>query len=389
MGAGWICWDRDARTIVRHQIGGGERRILALDWADAKPPEFFVYAAPAQTLVAVYSDPIAVYQSTDEVNWSPLPPPPGNWPGPWGRLQLSRGGAVLLLRETEQPAFDPPTGRGRRELTEEVERCRLHQVLCHQTERGWTEIQLPPGANQAQRGAGADDWWSFGRVPSTDAALRRDGRPPWRFWRSFGRVPSADACIEGWEGAVWHLARAGDAWATVPVPLNAKVRRRTIEDGGLASFQGGDIDSEPLVLVSQCDWFFDDPSMFLFTRKPSGEFHVHRLADRWLTALQRTEQGSLHAGSNNGEFLDWTGDGWAARGTASRIRAATGIDAPPYSITIFSAGDILIGICIPLDARHEPVAILGHQGGLSWERYTFRAGCVPRSVWVSESPSSP
>jgi hypothetical protein len=207
---------------------------------------------------------------------------------------------------------------------------------------GWHRRELPSGG----RWAGVDAhgwWWVVGSKPST-------------------RIPDADREI-----ALWREEASG--WTQVRVrPASWVQAYRTIRNGGFEQLRAIDAAADPFVLASQCAWFHDDPSWFLFTRRDGDRFHVRRLRHRRLAALNRRPDGTPLARTVDGECWDWTGRGWQPRGYRGELASVLEpILGRPYGVHVQTGGERALGVARSLarDSTTEPVAIRRREGGWS------------------------
>ncbi len=274
------------------------------------------------------SEALGVWCSADGLAWRPLPPPPRPLAMDALGLHPHLGAASLF--------GDGPTLIG--------------------TEAGWTELGLPHGATWL--GADKDGhFWAVGSRPAT-------------------RVKGVER-----EAAYWQ--QDGTDWVEQPVRLPWLDAARAIGGGGLESFSAIDALGDPLVLGSQCAWFLDDPSWFLFALRNDGRFRVTRLRDRRLVRLLRDEGGRPVAVTDDGERRTWNGRAWKVQGLARRLRQqldTMGV-APRRAIQLDGTGDHLRGTVTTWDPELVQ-GVASDDGGKSWWSLELPEGTQVVAGWV-------
>lgn len=222
---------------------------------------------------------------------------------------------------------------------------------------GWRTLPLPEGAVWVGEGT-EGEWWAVGHRPAE-------------------RVRGADREVAAWR-------RSGDAWTPVPIRAAWRDAFRAIRDGGFESLRAIDARAEPVVLASECAWFLDDPSWFLFTARPTGSFAIQRLAGRALARLHRDLAGRPVAITTDGEVWDWTGRRWKERGCAQRLRAACRL-SDGYRVHLALGEAAIYGVVVVARGqREERLAVRSPDEGRSWERAGPDAllGTLPVAAWV-------
>lgn len=211
--------------------------------------------------------------------------------------------------------------------------------------QGWQTQSLPDGADWI--GTGIDgQWWAVGSQPST-------------------RIRVGDQEI-----AVWRCTETERVWEAIHIQTSWRDAYRTIRDGGFEKISAVNAQSNPIVLASECAWFLEDPSWFLFTQKSSGQFAVQRLPKRILARIARNKQGQPIAITTDGELWDWNGRKWLPRHAARILHQVLGYPAHygGYRVHLAVAGIEIYGVVTNFDHGQQPnrIAIQSMDGGQSW-----------------------
>ena len=269
MSAGWLCWEPDRlfwRSETKDTIAELEASIPF-----ERVREIGFTAGETWQLVIPSGDGYRFFIGPNGPNWTVLQVVMPN-----GELDQAR------------PLLQPHAG-----VVALVEWERNHLTVGTLGD-GWRGRSLPLGA----RWAGVDTdglWWAVGSKPSS-------------------RIPTADR-----EVALWR-DEGSDSWREEYVRLTSWWRAvQIIRKGGFEELQAINAAGEPLIVASQCAWFLDDPSWFLFVRRNDGRFYGQRLARRRLASLNRDSAGSPLARTMDGECWDWTGTEWRPRGYADEL----------------------------------------------------------------------
>lgn len=238
------------------------------------------------------------------------------------------------------------------------------QTLFVGREGAWSSIDLPVGASWV--GASADGgWWAIG---SRSAQCLR------------GAVR---------EVAVWRRPAEADTWQEVPVSLSWWDAWLTREMGGFEKLKGVDANGEPVVFASECTWFLDDPSWFLFARLPSGRFSVKRLAWRRLVNLDRDGQGRPLAFTDDGEVWRWEGRKWVSLGFATSLAIslvqAGLLGKPTIHMALVDQEAVATAVLWQRGQRSNQVALQTKDGGRNWSILDVVRTIEPRMIiggWV-------
>lgn len=98
----------------------------------------------------------------------------------------------------------------------------------------------------------------------------------------------------------------------------------TINNGGFSELCFADTRTEPYVFASECEWFLDDGSWFVFLKQPDGKFYAHRLKYKTLYSVDRDRAGNPVITAQNyseGEMLTWSGKKWISRDLTKNIKS--------------------------------------------------------------------
>ncbi|HEV7590720.1 MAG TPA: hypothetical protein VGO40_21600 [Longimicrobium sp.] len=323
MTGGWLGWTdgrlrlvADGAGVVAEPVGDLPRERLG---------EVGFAVGRTWQLLLPGAGPPRLLVSNDGAGWTALPPPP------------VRGPASVGLH--------PDSGR-----VAVVEAGWLH---AWELAGGWRTLPLPGGAVWV--GEGTDgEWWAVGSRPSR-------------------RVRGSDREAAAWRGA-------GGEWTSVAVRPSWCDAYRAIESGGFETLQAADARAEPVVLASECAWFLEDPSWFLFTSRGDGRFAVQRLAGRVLVRLHRCTGGRPVAVTADGELWDWNGRRWDERGSAAGLREI-GHRRAPYRAHLAPGDPSIYGVHVQTrDGREVRTPVRSEDRGASWEAVDL-AGALAVAAW--------
>jgi hypothetical protein len=80
------------------------------------------------------------------------------------------------------------------------------------------------------------------------------------------------------EIACFQKRKNSDSWNEVPIIMKSWWNAsKTIKMGGFDQLQYADTRKIPYLFTSECAWWLDDPSWFLFIEQEDGTFYAHRL----------------------------------------------------------------------------------------------------------------
>ena len=159
----------------------------------------------------------------------------------------------------------------------------------------WNQEKKPKGAGWA--GLGRDgSWWVVGAQSST-------------------RIKTADH-----EVAAWKRDTKGAPWKRIEIqPASWWQGVRTIARGGFGSLSAIDAMEDPLILASECEWFADDPSWFVFRQREDGRFHIQRLPRIAISSIERSDDGEPFIITTDGDLWEWEGKRWKSCGVAKSL----------------------------------------------------------------------
>lgn len=214
----------------------------------------------------------------------------------------------------------------------------------------WATLPLPDGAIWA--GLGADGaLWAVGSRPAV-------------------RVRNAPR-----EAAAWHRERGAESWKAVELRAPWWDAYRAIQGGGFEQLRAVDATAHPVVLGSECAWFLEDPSWFLFVARADGRWTIQRLPNRALAHLERTPEGRPLALTADGELWDWNGQKWIPRGAASALEKALSAWGATGRRSIFSVvdGASVYGLAVLFadDGSRRERAVKSEDGGRTWHERTL------------------
>lgn len=203
-----------------------------------------------------------------------------------------------------------------------------------------------------------------------------------------GAVPSRRIAGASTEAAVRYQRSSSTDYESRSPRLGVVRAFQIISHGGLESLRGIDAEGDPLLATSDCAWFADDPSSFLFARRPRGRWTAARLAGRSLRSVLRLRPELALAVTAEGDLFLITAQGAVIRsGRHDALRAAImeGIrtEVAPVRVVVRGADaqEDTIWLVAGLYAKREErldwlitAAAESRDGGESW---TVRAATRP------------
>lgn len=336
MSGGWLCWQDERLLVVtgEGQIRSQLQEPVPIDRLD----EIGFAVGKSWQLVLPGQDGPHFFISPDGTTWQSVPSPPVQHHQPELSIGLHPAANCVSVIDGEVLHFYGVT-------------------------RTWQRVSLPAGAIWASAER-EDIWWAVGSRPSQ-------------------RVRTADR-----EVALWRWGGAGYDWIDIAIQASWWDAYHAIRDGGFEQLRAVDARSSPLVLASECAWFLDDPSWFLFVRLPSGKFAIQRLSGKVLARIERSLDGAPIAITTDGELWNWDGRQWRARGSAARIQNIMNASygATPYHVHLALHADEIYGVASTFSqgAASQRVAIHSVDHGRSWRIVNLDTlyGCQPIAGWA-------
>jgi hypothetical protein len=137
-------------------------------------------------------------------------------------------------------------------------------------------------------------------------------------------------------------------------------------NGGLEQLHTIDAEDNPVVTISDCAWFVDDPSSFLFLRSSSGQWDVRRLAGQFVRRLVRPTSDTLLIFTVEGSVFKVRSNGSIHLISNSEALRAVLYAACPYTNSV--ATKLLVR---GADAKNGKLVVVAGlyqvtEAGLSW-----------------------
>ncbi|MGH7491684.1 MAG: hypothetical protein ACREOO_04760 [bacterium] len=155
---------------------------------------------------------------------------------------------------------------------------------------------------------GADQYWHERALPHDITTRDISFDPTGGLWIA-GAVPSHRIPNASSEVAIRYQALETAAFEACSPRLSFLAAAKTIQHGGLETLRMIDVEGEPLIATSDCSWFLDDPSSFLFVCKEKDHWRVERLAMRSVRKLLRPTAGKLLVVTTEGDIFAVTATG--------------------------------------------------------------------------------
>lgn len=225
---------------------------------------------------------------------------------------------------------------------------------------------------------GADKCW-YRRVLPTDITVNDVSFDPYGGLWLAGKVASRRIPNAKNEVAIRYQAPGTTSFDSRSPRLDLLTAAKTIRDGGLEELYAINAEGKPLVAISNCAWFVDDPSSFLFLHSDRGYWNVKRLVGQFIRRLIQASSSTLLVVTADGDILAVTADN-AVRliGTAAKLRMVLLCAYPQAS----SAAKLLIR---GADAEAETLVVVAGlyvttETQLSW---LITAVCLSKDAGVN------
>jgi len=348
MSGGWLCWKKDCLDLV-NQDNLVESRLYENIQRDRLQKVGFAVDLWWLLMLPTPKG-LELLISSDGKLWEKLPeiPVTNNAHSPVVKLDPQAG--LFLVVELKQVHF-----------------CGADRV--------WRSLPLPEGATWVEVGTNSE-WWAIGSQPSNRNGLLKTDR----------------------EVALWYRAGLDNEWINLPIRASWWDTYWAIQDGGFEELQGIHAKGNPLVLASECAWFLDDPSWFLFTQKSTGEFAIQKLLNRSLTQIENDVRGRSIILTTDGEIWDWNGSQWKPRGIAVAISKALGKPANIGGLYVHLAlaENEMYGVVTQFGrgVHDQKIPIRSTDSGRSWEIvnlsecYGISPVGVAIAAWAKSNPGS-
>ena len=339
MRRGWLAWKRDRLWLV----GDGEESLLRGPGdLDRAASEGLAFAIDRFGLIAFRaSEGLSCWrsESDDPSTFHPLPPLPAKSPASTDVGLHPRHGSVSVL---------------------------LGRTFHVGTPAGWSSTEVPEGTLWV----GLDDvgdLWAVGSRPSE-------------------RIPGATR-----EASAWRRRQPSDQWEQVPISFSFLDAFRIVRSGGYEAFRGVEAGISSAVFASECAWFMDDPSSFLYVWREGGRCTVQRLRDRQLARLDCDHAGTPRAFTTDGEEWQFDGRRFFPIGLVARLNRAfhSGKDETRTAQMAYSQR-LIRGVITLWHGGHRTghLTVASDDDGLSWKLgdriqsnapYRFIAGWIART----------
>lgn len=159
----------------------------------------------------------------------------------------------------------------------------------------WKSEPLPKGADWA----GADmngNWWAVGSQPSSKNKM------------------------EEHEVAAWFLEQLGSEWEPIDIrPASWWQSIKVVGGGGFYSLSAINAKGTPLILASECAWFVEDPSWFIFTQESNGRFTIQKLPRLGISSIERHHDGTPFIITTDGDIWERKRGQWKPYGLAQSL----------------------------------------------------------------------
>ncbi|HYH04426.1 MAG TPA: hypothetical protein VEC37_15145, partial [Bacillota bacterium] len=131
-------------------------------------------------------------------------------------------------------------------------------------------------------------WESFalpGRIKSIDI------KPDLNFL-AVGSQPAKRVKNLKEEIACWRKKPNDWEWEEVPITMNSWWNAyKTIQMGGFSELMEVNAQVQPYIFASECSWFLDDQSWFVYLQLLNGKFYAYRLGNLMIDSIRRTPEG--------------------------------------------------------------------------------------------------
>ncbi|MBW4600811.1 MAG: hypothetical protein KME29_14725 [Calothrix sp. FI2-JRJ7] len=319
MSGGWLCWHN--KQLILAENNGQVRICVNEQMPENQTDEIGFAVGKSWQLALPGEQQPQLFISLDGIMWQSLPPAP---------LQGSKKDAAVRLH----PNYN---------LLSIIEPRFFHFYKFGET---WQTLPLPDGAIWVDAGADSE-WWAVGSQPAT-------------------RVQNANQ-----EVAAWRKSAFDEIWVPISIRTSWWEAYHTISNGGFEKLRAVNAQQQPVVFASECAWFLEDPSWFLFTSKPTGEFAIQRLLDRSLARIERDVQGQPIAVTTDGELWDWNGSKWKPRNSAKALCNTLGYsqNIGNYRVHLALARNEIYGVVTNYSNNiyNKNIAVYSMDSGRSWQ----------------------
>lgn len=212
------------------------------------------------------------------------------------------------------------------------------------TPAGWTSTDVPEGTLWVALGEAGVVWAVGSRLSN--------------------RIPGAAR-----EAAAWRRAHWGRPWELVPVSLSFWDALRAVRGGGYEAFRAVNAGKSSVVFASECAWFVDDLSSFLYVWHEGGRCTMQRLRDRQLARIERDDSDMPRAFTTDGEAWLFDGRRFRPAGLAARLKRSLYTEAEQqYTVQMAYSPPVISGVVTLWYAgrRVGHRTIASKDDGVSW-----------------------
>ncbi|HEX3048283.1 MAG TPA: hypothetical protein VHY08_26260, partial [Bacillota bacterium] len=187
------------------------------------------------------------------------------------------------------------------------------------------------------------------------------------------------------EVACWRKEKGSVRWEEKPIVMDSWWNAsKIIEMGGFGQLQEADTRMEPYVFASECSWFLDDASWFIYVKLPSGKFYGHRLRHLVLDKVERDANGLPVVFASNyvqNVRLTWSGKKWMTQDLTQPITKLLNQKGyfPDTPLALSFAGHdqrlLAVGQMFrDQRARVDNIVLQSNNAGLDWEIKSIEDG---------------
>jgi hypothetical protein len=187
------------------------------------------------------------------------------------------------------------------------------------------------------------------------------------------------------EVACWRKEKGGAIWEEKPIVMDSwRNASKVIQMGGFQRLREADTRMEPYVFASECSWFLDDNSWFIYVKLPNGKFLGYRLRQLVLDKVERDTNGFPVIFASNyvqNVRLTWSGRKWMTQDLTPPITKLLNQNGyfPDAPLALSFAGHeqqlLAVGQMVRNQrARVDNIVLQSNNSGLDWEIKSIEDG---------------